>query len=103
MTYEEYKSLQRGNIVERNGNYFIVCGLFSDIDFIDTQDLNDIGRENEFGFVHSNLDYKFCNLVKDTIVIDAVNIWLELTSKDTINELEPYSFIKGYQIGINAV
>lgn len=91
MTKEEYNNLKRGDVITQNSQYFIVFDIF-DNEFIDTQELNDIGVENEFGYTHTNINYKFSELVKDANVVKAIQIWLN--KREEI--LEPYSFIEGY-------
>ena len=96
MTENEYSSLKKGDIVTKGEQYFVVFDTFDD-NFIDTQELGDIGKENEFGFTHTNLNFNYTEIVSDTDVITAINKWLELDSSD----VEPYSFIVGFKSAKN--
>ena len=89
MTKESFNSLKKGDIISQNNQYYIVFEPIDEI-FIDTQNLSDIGNKNEFGFIHSNINYKYAEIVTDKNVINAIQEWLNY------DDCEPYSFILGY-------
>ena len=89
MTKESFNSLKKGDIISQNNQYYIVFEPIDEI-FIDTQNLSDIGNKNEFGFIHSNINYKYAEIVIDKNVINAIQEWLNY------DDCEPYSFILGY-------
>ena len=92
MTEEEFKKLKKGSVITQNSKYFIVLDRIDDT-FIDTQELSDIGKENEFGYEHSNINYNYSNIVIDEKILDAIDEWLKFDDSD----YEPYSFIAGYR------
>lgn len=93
MNKEDFKYLKRGIVLTQRSQYFIVCDKIDDT-FIDTQELSDIGKKHEFGFNHSNLNYKYSEIVTDEKVLNAIDEWLKIENSD----YEPYSFIAGYCI-----
>lgn len=89
MTKESFNSLKKGDIISQNNQYYIVFEPIDEI-FIDTQNLSDIDNKNEFGFIHSNINYKYAEIVTDKNVLNAIQEWLNY------DDYEPYSFILGY-------